>query len=98
MQYQILEDNNVSKFIFESDNMIAEAVLYKYNSYQERTVICCSVQSGCKVGCAFCGTGKHFVRNLTSDEIKNQIYTVLEAKVLKEVNWKLMLRKPMMTE
>lgn len=43
MQYQILEDNNVSKFIFESDNIIAEAVLYKYNSYQERTVICCSV-------------------------------------------------------
>lgn len=34
MQYKILEDNNVSKFIFESDNMIAEAVLYKYNSYQ----------------------------------------------------------------
>lgn len=85
MQYQILEDNNVSKFIFESDNMIAEAVLYKYNSYQERTVICCSVQSGCKVGCAFCGTGKHFVRNLTSDEIIQQIYTVIEAKVLKEI-------------
>ena len=29
MQYQILEDNNVSKFIFKSDDMIAEAVLYE---------------------------------------------------------------------
>lgn len=33
----------------------AEAVLYKYNSYYDRTVICCSVMSGCPVGCRFCG-------------------------------------------
>lgn len=85
MQYKILEDNNVSKFIFEKNDMIAEAVLYKYNSYKERTVICCSVQSGCKIGCAFCGTGKHFVRSLTSDEIIDQIQTVIQNKVLKEI-------------
>ena len=71
MRYKVLDDNNISKFIFETDDMVAESVLYKYNSYKDRTVICCSVQSGCKIGCSFCGTGKHFVRNLTSNEIVN---------------------------
>ena len=68
-------DTNVSKFVFEfNDNKaIAEAVLYRYESYKKRTVICCSVQSGCPVGCAFCGTGKFFIRNLTSDEIYTQV-------------------------
>lgn len=55
-------DTNVSKFVFEWSNPkgIAESVLYRYGSYRERTVICCSIQSGCPVGCTFCGTGKFF--------------------------------------
>ena len=64
----------VSKFIFESDNAIAEAVVYRYN---DRGVICFSVQSGCPVGCVFCGTGKRFIRNLTKDEMIFQIETCL---------------------
>ena len=70
-------DANVTKFVFEWDDAIAEAVLYRYKSYKKRTVICCSVQSGCPVGCKFCGTGKFFVRNLRSDEIVEQIKTVI---------------------
>lgn len=72
-------DMNVSKFVFEWDNPkgIAESVLYKYGSYRQRTVICCSVQSGCPVGCTFCGTGKFFVRNLTKKEIVEQVETCL---------------------
>lgn len=76
-------DNNVAKFVFESHKgeatkpIAVEAVLYKYNSYQERTVICCSTQCGCPVGCVFCGTGKFFVRNLTADEIIEQVETAL---------------------
>ncbi len=58
-------------------DIAVEAVLYRYNSYQERTVICCSTQCGCPVGCAFCGTGKFFVRDLTSEEIVEQVKTVL---------------------
>ena len=58
---------------------IAEAVLYRYNSYAERTVICCSVQSGCPVGCTFCGTGKFFIRNLEAHEIVEQVVTVLNS-------------------
>lgn len=85
MKYKIFysSDNNVAKFVFETHKneatkpIAVEAVLYKYNSYQERTVICCSTQCGCPVGCTFCGTGKFFVRNLTADEIIEQVETTL---------------------
>lgn len=73
-------DTNVKKFVFEFEGSkaIAEAVLYKYGSYKERTVICCSVMSGCPVGCTFCGTGKFFIRNLESFEIVNQVKACLD--------------------
>lgn len=66
-------DENVSKYVFDFGNAVAEAVLYKYPTYEDRTVICCSTQSGCPVGCRFCGAGDAFVRNLTDDEIIAQI-------------------------
>lgn len=63
---------NVAKFVFRRDDAVAEAVLYKYPDYKTRTVICCSTQSGCPVGCRFCGAGDYFVRSLTADEIVSQ--------------------------
>lgn len=85
MEYQIFESSNkdVKKFVFKKDkedgskDIAVEAVLYKYGNYATRTVICCSTQCGCPVGCSFCGTGKFFVRNLTADEICEQVDTVL---------------------
>lgn len=77
-------DENVTKFVFEKESenglkpVAVEAVLYKYPTYRERTVICCSVQSGCPVGCTFCGTGKFFQRNLTATEIVTQVLIVLQ--------------------
>lgn len=68
-------DQNVKKFVFskEGDNpAVAEAVLYKYPTYEDRTVICCSTQSGCPVGCRFCGAGDNFVRSLSAEEIVDQ--------------------------
>jgi 23S rRNA (adenine2503-C2)-methyltransferase len=65
-------DQNVKKYVFENDTSVAEAVLYKYPTYEERTVICCSTQSGCPVGCRFCGAGDSFIRSLTEDEIVSQ--------------------------
>lgn len=65
-------DENVDKYVFEKDNAVAEAVLYKYPTYNERTVVCCSTQSGCPIGCRFCGAGDAFVRSLTADEIVSQ--------------------------
>lgn len=66
-------DENVSKYVFDFGNAVAESVLYKYPTYEERTVICCSTQSGCPVGCRFCGAGDAFVRSLTANEIVAQV-------------------------
>jgi 23S rRNA (adenine2503-C2)-methyltransferase len=65
-------DANVTKYVFERRNAVAEAVLYRYPTYADRTVICCSTQSGCPIGCRFCGAGDLFVRSLTADEIVSQ--------------------------
>lgn len=73
-------DENVMKFVFGSDNAVAEAVLYKYPTYYDRTVICCSTQSGCPVGCRFCGAGDYFVRSLTCDEIVYQVDYCLQSQ------------------
>lgn len=73
-------DTNVKKFVFTTDTAVAESVLYKYPTYEDRTVIYCSTQSGCPVGCRFCGAGDNFVRNLTSDEIVSQPVHLLESQ------------------
>lgn len=72
------QDANVLKYVFERPDAVAESVLYKYPTYEQRTVICCSTQSGCPVGCRFCGAGDSFVRSLTSEEIISQVTHVLE--------------------
>lgn len=68
---------NVAKFVFTNSTAIAEAVLYRYPTYRERTVICCSTQSGCPIGCRFCGAGDNFVRSLRQDEIVGQVRHLL---------------------
>lgn len=70
-------NENVRKYVFEKKDAVAEAVLYKYPTYKDRTVICCSTQSGCPVGCRFCGAGDNFVRSLTADEIISQVSTLI---------------------
>lgn len=65
-------DENVLKYVFTNEDAVAESVLYKYPTYNDRTVICCSTMSGCPVGCRFCGAGDAFVRSLTAAEIVEQ--------------------------
>lgn len=72
------KSGNITKYVFYSDDVVYEAVLYRY---KERTVICCSVQSGCPVGCMFCGTGKKFIANLSASEICNQIKIILHDEI-----------------
>lgn len=69
---------NVWKYVFEKESAVAEAVLYRYPTFAHRTVICCSTQSGCPVGCRFCGAGDSFVRSLTAEEIVSQPVRLLE--------------------
>ena len=91
MEYKVFasSEGNVWKYVFTKQDMVAEAVLYKYNDFYERTVICCSVMSGCPVGCTFCGTGSKFIRNLQANEIVEQIETVLNDKnLLQDINKK----------
>lgn len=76
-------DENVSKFVFTKGDAVAEAVLYKYPTYEDRTVICCSTQSGCPVGCRFCGTGDYFIRSFTAEEIVSQPIYLLEQTELR---------------
>lgn len=70
--------SNVSKYVFEKQDAVVEAVLYRYPDYATRTVICCSTQSGCPIGCRFCGSGDYFVRSLTADEIVSQPMRCIE--------------------
>lgn len=65
-------NQSVKKYVFTKEDAVAEAVLYKYPTYKDRVVICCSTQSGCPVGCRFCGAGDNFARSLTSSEIVSQ--------------------------
>lgn len=74
----------VTKFVFSNDTAVAEAVLYRYPTYGERTVICISTQSGCPVGCRFCGAGDAFVRSLSAGEIVEQADHCLEQAFLAE--------------
>ena len=90
MDYKVFEssEGNVFKYVFTKSDAVMEAVLYKYGNFYERTVICCSTQSGCPVGCKFCGTGNKFIRNLTPAEIVNQITNILEDKDIEDVSTK----------
>src|SRR5512140_2570346 len=49
----------------------------------DRATICVSSQSGCKMGCIFCMTGKQgFQGNLTSNETLNQFRSLPEFRKL----------------
>ena len=80
---EVKSSGKVKKFIFKNKTAVCESVLYAYPDYETRTVICCSVQSGCPVGCKFCGTGNTFVRNLTAEEIIEQVTTIIHNQSIK---------------
>ena len=66
------KDLNTYKILIElNDKNIIESVLIKNkNGY----TACISSQCGCPLNCAFCATGQNgFIRNLTSEEITDQI-------------------------
>lgn len=83
-------EGNIWKYVFEFNDelfgpAITEAVLYRYEDFYTRTVLCVSVQSGCPVGCTFCGTGKKFVRNLHYKEIVSQVLHCLKDMNIEDV-------------
>jgi len=79
-------DTDVWKYVFTDSKIVLESVLYRYGTFNERTVICCSVQSGCPIGCTFCGTGNNFIKNITADQIVYQIKEVLKDQNIEDIN------------
>ena len=74
------------KFLFRlSDGSLIESVLIPaspalYGERSDRQTICISTQVGCAYGCKFCASGLDgFSRNLTADEIVDQIIEVERA-------------------
>ncbi len=52
----------------------------------KRNTICVSTQSGCRMGCPYCLTGKMgLIRNLTAGEIVNQVYSIPESSKVTHV-------------
>lgn len=66
------KDMATRKILFRlPDQRLIETVLMKYD---QRRTLCISTQSGCAMGCVFCGTGQMgFFRNLSSGEIVEQV-------------------------
>lgn len=65
------------KYLFElDDKKLVESVLMSFQDRKSLTA-CLSSQVGCAVGCTFCATGfLGFTRNLTSQEIVDQIMAI----------------------
>lgn len=68
------EEDGVVKFATAlADDLIIESVIIPANG---RTTLCVSSQVGCRMGCTFCMTGEMGLkRNLTAEEIVQQVYT-----------------------
>jgi len=73
--------DGTKKYLFKvlNDKYIETA----YIPDNERATICVSSQSGCKMGCIFCMTGKQgFQGNLSSNEILNQLRSLPEFRTI----------------
>lgn len=76
-------DGTVKYLYATADGHFIETV---YIPDGERATLCVSSQVGCKMGCAFCMTGRQgFVASLTVADILNQIYSLPEAATLTNV-------------
>src|SRR5699024_7452084 len=66
------KDGSTNKYLslLDDDNIIESVVM----QYSYGNTICISTQVGCKMGCAFCASGKGgFIRNLSPGEMVSQI-------------------------
>ncbi|MEI8067642.1 MAG: 23S rRNA (adenine(2503)-C(2))-methyltransferase RlmN [Candidatus Shapirobacteria bacterium] len=71
-ELKVLKDEQTEKVVLElEDGQKIESVLMNYDEW---LTVCVSSQVGCPLNCSFCATGKMgFKRNLTADEIVDQI-------------------------
>ena len=76
--------DGTAKYLYRtSDGHYVETV---YIPDGDRATLCVSSQVGCKMGCAFCMTGRQgFVRSLSAADILNQIYSLPERDTLTNI-------------
>ena len=80
------KDGTIKYLIEYPDGECVETVLMRFDNRANLTA-CVSSQVGCAVNCSFCATGKRgFIRNLTYQEIVEQILTIQRDTGLKVTN------------
>ena len=82
---QVIESaDKTRKYLFEnSQGQRFESV---YMPSAKRNTLCISTQSGCRMGCGFCLTGKmDFKGNLTAHDILNQYLSIPERKKVNRI-------------
>jgi len=74
---EVSADKSV-KYLFRTDNGKQFETVYIPDN--KRNTICVSTQSGCRMGCSFCITGRYGFRgNLTAGDIVNQVLAIPQA-------------------
>jgi 23S rRNA (adenine2503-C2)-methyltransferase len=80
---EISEDKSV-KYLFRTENGKEFETVYIPDN--KRNTVCVSTQSGCRMGCSFCVTGRYGYRgNLTAGEIVNQIIAIPQSQNITHV-------------
>ena len=80
------KDGTIKYLIEYPDGECVETVLMRFDNRANLTA-CVSSQVGCAVNCSFCATGKRgFIRNLTYQEIVEQVLTIQRDTGLKITN------------
>ncbi len=83
---QVSDDGTIKYLIEYPDGECVETVLMRFDNRANLTA-CVSSQVGCAVNCSFCATGKRgFIRNLTYQEIIEQVLTIQRDTGLKVTN------------
>lgn len=83
---QVSSDGTIKYLVEYPDGECVETVLMRFDNRANLTA-CVSSQVGCAVNCSFCATGKGgFKRNLTYQEIIEQVLTIQRDTGLKVTN------------
>ena len=83
---QVSTDGTIKYLVEYPDGECVETVLMRFDNRANLTA-CVSSQVGCAVNCSFCATGKGgFKRNLTAQEIVEQVLTIQRDTGLKVTN------------
>ena len=83
---QVSSDGTIKYLIEYPDGECVETVLMRFDNRANLTA-CVSSQVGCAVNCSFCATGQRgFIRNLTYQEIVEQVLTIQRDTGLKVTN------------